>query len=180
MENLDIMLGSRHSEREESVNSNHARKPESVNSNLFENNEENLYLYSRETELGVNAELGQNSTSANSSAEINRLSSELISRISREMDEMMNSVSVQIQRAINDAISSQVLHQIQNALMTGPGHTTHRGWNVPAERPEMNTEILRIDNPRNNLKSERIRNRLNDEPTDNAYGTGTFSIKLPE
>ena len=44
----------------------------------------------------------------------------------------MNSVSVQIQRAITDAISSQVLPQIQNALMTGPGHTTQRGWNVPA------------------------------------------------
>ena len=44
MENLDIMLGSRHSERDENVNSNHARRPENVNSNLFENNEENLYL----------------------------------------------------------------------------------------------------------------------------------------
>ena len=29
IENLDIMLGGRHSEREESVNSNHARSPES-------------------------------------------------------------------------------------------------------------------------------------------------------
>ena len=114
MENLDIILGGRHSEREESVNSNHARRPESVNSNLFENNEENLYLKHRETELGTNAELGHNSTSANSSAEIIRLSSELNSTISREMDEMMNNVSVQIQRAINDAISSQVLPQIQN------------------------------------------------------------------
>ena len=39
---------------------------------------------------------------------------------------MMNSVSVQIQRAINDAISSQVLPQIQNALMAGSGHTTFK------------------------------------------------------
>ena len=123
MENLDIMLGGRHSQREESVNSNHARRPESMNSNLFENNEENLYLNPRETELG---ELGQNSTSANSSPENNRLSSELNSLISREMDEMMKSVSVQIQRAINDAINSQVLPQIQNALTAGSGHTTQR------------------------------------------------------
>ena len=75
IETLDIMLGDRRSEREESVNSNHARRPESMTSNLFENNEENLYFNPRETESGDNAGLGQNSTSANSSAEINRLSS---------------------------------------------------------------------------------------------------------
>ena len=162
------MLGSRQSEREESVNSNHARRPESVNSSLFKNNEENLHLNTREAELGVNAELGRNSASANSSAEINRLPSELYSRISREMDEMMNSVSVQIQRAINDAISSQVLPQIQNVLMAGSGHVTQKGWNVPAEGPEIDPEVLRSENSRNNLKSERVRNRLIDEPMDNS------------
>ena len=124
LEYLDIMLGSRESEREESVNSNHARRPESVNSNLFGNYEETLYLNPREAELGGNAELERHSASANSSAEINRLSSELNSRISREMDEMMNSVSVQYQRAINDADSSQVLPQIQNVLTAGSGHVT--------------------------------------------------------
>ena len=35
------------------------------------------------------------------------------------MDEMLNSVSVQIQRAINDAISNQALPQIQNAFRAG-------------------------------------------------------------
>ena len=112
IENLDIMLGERHSEREESVNSNLARRPESTNSNLFENNEEHLYLNPREIGSSNNAGLGQNSTSANSSAEMSKISCELNSRISREKDEMMNSVSLQIQRAINDAISSQVLPQI--------------------------------------------------------------------
>ena len=62
------------------MNSNHARRPESVNSNLFEKNEEKLYLNHKETELGTNAELGNNSTSANSSAEINRLSNRIINR----------------------------------------------------------------------------------------------------
>ena len=38
----------------------------------------------------------------------------------------MNSVSVQIQRAISDAISSQVLPQIQNAFMAGTGHGTRK------------------------------------------------------
>ena len=94
IENLDIMLGRDHLEREESVNSNLARRPENVNSNVSEDNEENLYLSSREIGPSNNADLGQNSTSTNSSADINRLSSEMNSRISREMDEMMNSVSV--------------------------------------------------------------------------------------
>ena len=47
MENLDMMLEDRHSEREGSVNSNHAIWPENMNSNLLENNEENLYLNPR-------------------------------------------------------------------------------------------------------------------------------------
>ena len=87
IENLDIMKGSRQSEREESVNSNHTRRPESVNSNLFENNEANLCLNPREAELGVNAELGRNSASPNYRAENNRQSSQLNSRVSREMNE---------------------------------------------------------------------------------------------
>ena len=126
IENLDIMLVERRSEREESLNSNLARRPESTNSNLFENNEEIFYLNPKEIGSSNNAGLGQNSISANCSAEINRLSCELNSRISREMDEMMNSVSVQIQSAINDAISSEVLPQIQGAIMAGSGHVTKK------------------------------------------------------
>ena len=109
IENLDIMLGERHSEREESVNSNSVKRPESVNSDMFENKEENLYLNHREMGLGNDANRGQNSTSSNSNAEINKLSSELNSRLSREMDELMNSVNTQIRRAIGDAISNQIL-----------------------------------------------------------------------
>ena len=71
------------------------------------------------------------------SAEIKRLSSELNSRKSREMDEMLNSVSVQTQRANNDANSSEVLPQIQMVLMAGSGHMTQKGLNVPGEGPEI-------------------------------------------
>ena len=98
IENLDIMLGERHFEREESVNSKSVRRPESANSNMFENNEENLYLNLKEMGVGDDADPGQNSTT-NSNAEINKLSSDLNSRLPREMDEMMNSVNIQIQRA---------------------------------------------------------------------------------
>ena len=119
IENPDIMLGENHlntGERGESLNSNLARRPESVVSNDFENDDENTHVRPRVINSGISADFDHNSATANSSAENNRLSRELNSRLSREMDEMMNSVSVQIQRAINEAISNQVLPQIQNAL----------------------------------------------------------------
>ena len=84
IENLDIMLGERHSEREESVNSHSARRPESANSKMFENDEEYLYLNRREMGLGNDTDPGQNSTSINSNAEINNVSSELNSRLSKK------------------------------------------------------------------------------------------------
>ena len=144
IEKLDMMLGENHFdtvEREESLNSNFARWPESASSNNFEKDDENVHLNLGVINSGVNTDFDRKSATANSSAEIIRLSSELNSRISMEMDELMNSVSVQIQRAINDAISNQVLPQFQNAIMTGPGHMTKKGWNVPTERPETNPEV---------------------------------------
>ena len=126
--NLDVMLGENQfngMSREESLDSNSARRPESAASNNFRTEDENSYLSHENISSGINADCGQNSVEASSHAEINRLSSELNSRISREMDEAMNSVSVQIQRAINDAISNQVLPQIQKSL-----------WPVKDTRPE--------------------------------------------
>ena len=63
------------------------------------------------------------------------------------MDEMNNSVSVQIQRATNDAISisNYMLPQIQNAFKAGLGQRTQKGRNVPAETPEYDTEDSRND-----------------------------------
>ena len=75
-------------------------------------------------DLGTSADYGQNSASGNSSAEINRLSGELNSRLSRELDEMMGSVDTQMQRAISDAISNQILPEIQTALNAGSVHKT--------------------------------------------------------
>ena len=137
IEKLDKILGERHSEGEESYDSNSARRPESANSNTFGNNGENIYLNHEEMGFSNNAVPGQNSSSGNSGVEINRLSSELNSGLSKEMDKMMNSVNVQIQRAIIDAISTQILPQIQNALRAGSGHTTQNRWRVPAERSEI-------------------------------------------
>ena len=167
--NLDIMLGERHSEREKRVDSNSARRPESANSYVFENKEENSYLNQREKWDLVMINPGQNPTSANSNAELNRLSSELNSRIFREMQERMNSVNTQIQVVISDAISNQVLPQIQNVLRAGFGHLTQNRWNVPAERPEVNPENYRSEKTKSNFRSELTRECFLDNRHEQAY-----------
>ena len=164
IENLDIMLGENHfttREREGSLNSNMPRRSRSFVSIESIKGEEDIERNQRNVNSGTNAECDQNSVTGNSSAEINRLSSELISRISREMDETMNSVSVQIRRAISNAISTQVLPQIQNAIMAGSGPGTRKGWDVPSERPELIPEVQRNLNAKNSLRNERDENQLN-------------------
>ena len=164
IENLDIILGEKHfnsREREGSLNSNLPRRPRSFASNEVENEDGNIGETQRNINSRTNTEYDRNSVTGNSSAEINRLSSELNSRISREMDEMMNSVSDQIQRAISDAISIQVLPQIKNVIKAGSGHGTRKGWEVLSERPELNSEVQRNLNVKNNLRNEQNENQLN-------------------
>ena len=170
IENLDVVLGGNHFEREENEDSIIARRPETANCNASDN-DESPHLNTREDKPGNSTDRGQNSTGASSSAEFNRISGELNLRIPREMDEMMKSVIVQIQRAINDAISNQILPQIQNAFKAGSGQTKQKGWNVPTEKPEYDTEDCRNDKIRSNSRSELIRNRLNDDLTDQAYSS---------
>ena len=81
----------------------------------------------------------------------------------------MKSFSVQIQRAINDAISNQILPQIPNAFKARSGQTTQKGWDVPTERPEYDTEDCRDDTIRCNSNNELIHNRPNDDLTEQAY-----------
>ena len=159
IENIDIMLGENHfnaREREGSLNSNLPRRSRRFASNESENENGNLGRNQEKDHFRTNTEYDRNSITANSSAERNRLSSELNSRISPEMDEMMNSVSVQIQRAISDAISTQVLPQIQNVMMAGSGHGTRKGWDVPSERPELNSEVQRNLNAKNNSINQSV------------------------
>ena len=157
IENRDIMLGEIHfnrTERDGSLDSTSVRRHESVMSNNLDGGEENPYSNHRNPNVRSNANYGQDSADMNSQAEINKLSSELNSKISREMDEMMSNVSSQIQRAINEAISTQVLPQIQNVTMAGSGSVTKRGWDIPVERPEINTEVQRSLNAKSNLRNE--------------------------
>ena len=166
IENLDIMLGENHfgaQEREGSLNSNLPRRSRSFASNESDIEDGNGGRPRRNIDSRMNAECDRNSITGDSSAEINRLSSDLNSRISREKDEMMNSVSVQIQRAINDAISTQVLPQIQNVIMARSGHRTRKGWDVPSERPELNSEVQRDLNAKSSLRNGQYENQLNDD-----------------
>ena len=143
IENLDIMLGENHfdrNERDESLNSNCARRQESTFGDEFDDNSENRRLDSREINPENNTNYGQNSSEGNSSAEINRLSSEINSRLSRELDKMMSSVNTQIQKAISDAIGNQILPQSQTALNAGSCKMTQNRWSVPSERPEVYPE----------------------------------------
>ena len=173
IENLDIMLGENHFStrgRKGCLNSNLPRRSRSFASNASENEDGNVGRNQRSANSRTNTKYDRNSVTANSSAEINRLSSELNSCISREMDEMMNSVSVQIQRAVSDAISTQVLPQIQNVIMAGSGHGTRKGWDVPSERPELNSEVQRNSNAKNSLRNEQDGNQSdNDYPDLNVH-----------
>ena len=144
IENLDIMLGENHfndMRRDESLDETSVRRQESVTSSNLENEEMDLHSDYRNPETGTSAGYDRITASIDSQAEINKLSCELNSRISREMDEMMNSVSSQIQRAISDAINNQVLPQIQNVIMAGSGQETRRGWERSDERPESYSEV---------------------------------------
>ena len=165
------MLFRSHFDREKSEHSILARRQESVSYKASEHIAENPHLNTSENRSSNSADHGQNSAGTSFSVEVNRLSGEIKSRISREMDEIMNSVSVQIQRVINDGINNQVLPQIQNAFKAGSGHVTQKGRNVPAERPEYDAEDCRKEKIRSNSRSELVRNRLQDEHTDQAYDT---------
>ena len=183
IENLDVMLGENHfdtREREGSLNSNLPRGSRIFASNESENEDGNMSRNQRVSNSRINVEFDHNSATGNSSAEINRLSSELNSRISREMDEMMNSVNVQIQRAISDTISTQVLPQIQNVVMAGSGHVTRKGWDIPSERLELIPEVQRNSNMKNTLRNGQDEDHLiNDFPNQNVHDMVTGENESP-
>ena len=105
IKNLDIMLGGNHLE----ILATQLGDRIFRNYNALEDNEEDSYPNSRGNRSSNSANHGHSAAGTDSSDEFNRILGELNLRISREMDEVMNSGSVQIQRANNDAISNQVL-----------------------------------------------------------------------
>ena len=135
MENMDIILGSNHVEREEAI-----RRPESSSYNALTNHDSNSHSNSRENEIKGFAGNGHNSREAVSNSEINRLSGELNQRITQGMNDLMSRVSSQIKNVISEAINEQVLPQIEASLRFGQGQMPRKGLNVPAERPECRPE----------------------------------------
>ena len=111
-ENMDVMIESGHYEREDSEFGNFVRRPESPSYDALSDHNFNSQLISNENEIGGFAGNGQNTTELDSCSKLNRLSGELNQRIKQEMNGLMKSVSLQIQRAKNEAIYEQVLPQL--------------------------------------------------------------------
>ena len=182
IENIDNMLGENHfndMRRDESLDGTSIRRQESVTSNNLENEEMILHSDHRNPEAGTSAGYDRITASIDSQAEINKLSCELNSRISREMDEMMNSVSSQIQRAISDAINNQALPQIQKVIMAGSGQETRRGWERPGERPESYSEVQYNAKTRTTLNNE-DGDKTDRNVHDMVTGDNEFPNSVPE
>ena len=74
--------------------------------------------------------------------------------MTREMSDFMPTVSSQIQRAINETISDQILPQIQATLKSGQGHVPERTWDDPARRLECRSEEALDRRFRNDSRDE--------------------------
>ena len=127
IENLDIRLGvNNFLEREESESRNFGRKPDSPCYDTSVNQNTKSHSKSREAQIRTCALNGRNFRETESNSEFNKLSGELNQRITRAMGDFMSTVSTQIQRDINEAISDQVLSDIQATLRHGEGEMPER------------------------------------------------------
>ena len=131
IENFDIMLWGDNSEREESESSNFGRRPYSPCYDTSVNQNTNSHSNSREAEIRTCVQNGQRLRETDSNSEFNRPSGELIQQFTQEMGDFMSTVSSQIQRAINEAISDQILPKIHSTLRSGQGRMSERRWEVP-------------------------------------------------
>ena len=180
IENLDVMLGGNHSGRDEGEISNHDRRPESPSYDTLLNQNSNSPLNSHEAQIRTYAQKGQTSRDADSSSEFNRLSGDLNQRIIREVSHFMSTVSSQIQRAINEAISDQILPQIQVTLKSGQGHVPERRWENPAKIREYRSKEALDRGVRSDSRDEyyRLPNRNEDPESthDNCVGEEKYNL----
>ena len=86
------------------------------------------------------AQNGQSSWEIDSGSEFNRLSGEINQRITKEMSDFISSGNFQIQRAIKEAISGQILPQIRASLKSGQGRLPKRRWEYSARTPKNRSE----------------------------------------
>ena len=123
IENLDIMLGENHSntrEREGSLNSNLPRRSRSFASNESENEDGNIGRNQRSINSRTNTECDRNSVTGNSSAEINRLSSEFGKSEKFELFEDLFHTMIKMQPEMPEQMKINHFHSLlkKNALQT--------------------------------------------------------------
>ena len=111
--------------------SNFDRKRDSPCYDTSVNQNTNSHSNSLDAELRTYTQNVQNLRGTDSNCVLNRLSGELNQRRTQEMGDFMSTVSSHIQRAINEAISDQMLPQIQATIESGQGRMPERGWEVP-------------------------------------------------
>ena len=83
----------------------------------------------------------------------------------------MSSVSSQIQRAINQAISDQILPQIQATSRSGQGQVPERRWEVPTRRQGFSSEEALNRRFRSSSRDEYNRDSNRNEVLNNTCDT---------
>ena len=143
IENMDVMLGISENELADHISENMTHGSNSLQSNRNGTNSARRDNSSQENEF-LNVDVGnyQNLNGrVNRDANLDFLSGEMNNRISRELDNFMGTVNSQIQRAVEEAITSQILPQIRSSLRNieetvGINNHVH-------EEPEPRSEDLR-------------------------------------
>ena len=87
------------------------------------------------------------------------------------MNGLINSVSLQIQKAISEAFNEQVLPPIQASLRSGSGKMPQKGWNVGIERPEYRTGGFFNRKVRSSSRDEFPRNPVFDDDEEESHYT---------
>ena len=90
------------------------------------------------------------------------------------MNDLMNIVSSQIQKAISEAFNEQVLPQIQATLRSGQGQGLSEGWNVPVERQDNRSEGAFNRKFRSSSRGEFPQNLMRKEVEEERYDEYSF------
>ena len=157
LENMDVMRGSSHYEREDREFGNSLRKLESPSNDALVDHNSNFHFNSTENDISWCTGNGRSSGETDSSSELNRLSGDLNQRITQEVNGLMSIVSMQIQSAINEAVNEHVLSQIQAYLRSINEQPPQKGWNFPGEIPERKSENALNRNARSTSGDELLR-----------------------
>ena len=170
LENMDVMLGSSHFERD--LDGSNSPNIHSESSNFEAQQPEGLNTNGNSNENEIRSYAGNgNLADENYGQSLNYLTGEMNTMIAREVGNLMETVNSQMQRAINSAIVEQVLPQIQASLRTVSEAGAQRG-KVPAkEKPELGTEGALHSNNKRSSKNDLFNNAEYDSEQDEDHYT---------